>query len=164
MLKYADNSFVSDPGNPIHTLYHPKVSANGRVDLVEAGFENTDDYIQSFAESTDIRVILARVANGEYELLNQRNALFGDFTGMPKTYAEALQLHIDSNRLFDGLPVDIKEKFHNDANEFFASSGSSDWVDKLGDVLPEEVRKAFSVPVVEPIPVVDNKEVSSNES
>lgn len=157
-MRYADNSFVSDPGSPIHVLYAPKVGKGGKIELVESGIENTDEIIQSYAESTDIRVILARVANGESDLLNQRNAIFGDFTGFPKTYAEALQLNIDSNRLFESLPKEIKEKFHNDENEFFSSAGTEEWTKNLGDLLPAEVKKAFEAPVAEPVVEKEVKE------
>lgn len=160
-MRYADNSFVSNPGSPLHTIYSPKVGKDGVVELVESGVENTDDVIQSFAESTDIRVILSRVANGETELLHQRNGIFGDFTGMPKTYAEALQLHIDANRLFASLPADVREKFGNDENRFFAEAGTSEWSEKLHAILPEEMRSMNNKPVdasVDPVkPVVEEK-------
>lgn len=157
-MRYATKEFVSNPGSPIHTLYAPKVGKDGVVDLVESGKENTDDIIQSYAESTDIRVILNRVANGETELLHQRNGIFGDFTGMPKTYAEALQLHIDSNRLFESLPADIRQKFDNDENKFFASAGTVEWTEKLDKVLPAELRIKKEEKIVEPIEsVVEEK-------
>lgn len=142
-MRFASDKYVSDPGSPFHTLYRPKVGKDGVIELVESGVENTDDYIQSFADSCDINVILSRVANGETELLHQRNGIFGDFTGMPKTYAEALQLHIDSNRLFESLPADVRKKFDNDENKFFASAGSEEWYGNIKSVMPDDVREMF---------------------
>lgn len=140
MNKFFNNDIYTDPGNPYHVIYSPKVLKDGSIDLVESGVEDTDEIIQSFKESTDIRMILSRVANGETELLNEKNGIFGDFTGMPKTYAEALQLHIDANRLFNSLPVELKQKFDNDENKFFVEAGSKEWCEKLADVLPAEMR------------------------
>lgn len=162
MMRYADNSFVSNPGSPLHTLYAPKVLSNGIVDLVESGVENTDDIIQSFADSVDIRTILTRVSNGEVDLLKKRVGSYGDFTGTPRTYAEALQLEIDSKKLFSSLPADIREKFNNDANQFFAQSGTADWFDKIGTILPDEMRsmnnKKTAETSVEPAkPLVEEK-------
>ena len=156
-MRFADHSFVSNPGSPIHQLYAPKVESDGSITLVEAGVENTDDYIQSFAESTDIHVLMKRIQNGETDLLMKRPGSYGDFTKMPKTYAEMLQLQLDSVRLFNSLPVDVKEKFNNDPNQFMAQSGTEDWFKKIENVLPDEVKSAV-FPVVEK-PVVE-KEVS----
>lgn len=140
--------FFTNPGSPIHTIYAPKVDADGRMTLVPSGTENTDDYIQSFKESTDMAVILARVAQGETELLHARTGSFGDFTQVPKTYAETLQLQIDAKRLYDGLPAAIKSKFNNDSSQFFASAGTQEWYDKISPAVPREVSD-----VVKPTPV-----------
>ena len=145
MVRYADNTIVSEPGNPIHVLYKPVVGDDGSIDLVEAGKENTDDIIASFADSCDIQTILSRVQNGEVGLLNQREGMYGDFVDFPKTYAEVLQLQIDSAKMFNNLPQDVRMKFDNDPNKFFVQAGSAEWVDKLGDVLSEEVRELFAV-------------------
>lgn len=137
--------FYTNPGNPIHIIYRPSVDKDGNIELVESGKENTDDIIQSYTESCDIVTILARACNGEPELLNQRQGTFGDFTQMPKTFAEVLQLQIDSNRLFDSLPGDVKDKFGNDPNKFFVQAGTKEWAETLGDVLSVENKKIFGV-------------------
>lgn len=142
-MRSHNKRFFTNPGNPLHKLFAPKVMPDGSVDLVEAGVENTDDIIQSYAESTDIRLILASVSQGDYSGLQARSGSYGDFTQVPSTFAEALQLQIDSNRLFSSLPVEIRDKFDQDPNKFFASAGSADWIDKLGDILPESVRDTF---------------------
>lgn len=141
--------YYTCPGDPIHIIYRPSVDKEGNIELVESGKENTDDIIQSYAESCDIVTILARACNGEPELLNQRQGTFGDFTQMPKTFAEMLQLQIDSNRLFDSLPSDVKDKFGNDSNKFFAQAGTKEWAETLGDVLSVDNKKLFGV-YVEP--------------
>lgn len=157
-MRYADNSFVTNSGSPIHTLYSPVVDRDGNMSLKEAGFENTDEYIESFKESTDIRLILARVASGELTL-DQRGA-YGDFRNMPKTLAEVLQLQIDSANLFNRLPNEVKQKFNNDPNVFFAQSGSEEWFKMVEPALSDDAKKVlFSVnnPVSE-------SEVVANES
>lgn len=150
MIHYA-KCVPSNPGNPKHQLYAPKVGSNGSVTLVEAGFENTDDYIQSFAQSTDLQVIMAQVAAGDLAALNRRPGSYGDFTKMPATFAEALQLQIDSKRLFDSLPNDVRRKFDNDPNKFFAAAGSQEWFEKIETVLPDEVKAAIKPPVEIPV-------------
>lgn len=138
--------FYTNPGDPIHIIYAPVVGKEGSIELVPSGKENTDDYIQSFAESTDIRIILNRVAQGEVELLSKTAGSYGDFTQAPKTLAEALQLQMDSNRLFQALPVETRRKFDDDPNKFFAAAGTDDWFNKIADVLPEQMRSMNNTP------------------
>lgn len=137
---YEDSEFVSNPGNRIHIIYSPKVAKDGTIDLVESGKEDLVEIIGSFAESTDINIILNRVKQGDMSALQQRVGSYGDFTKVPETFAEVLQLQIDSNNLFNKLPQDVKDKFNNDPSQFFAQSGTEEWQKKLGDVLPEQYR------------------------
>lgn len=158
MIRYADNTLVSNPGSPIHQLYAPKVAKNGRIELVKSGTENIQDFINSFRESTDIHQIMNRVMNGQIELLNKRPGSYGDFTQMPKTFAEALQLQIDSRRLFDNLPDDVKAKFHGDANMFLAAAGTEEWFKNIEKVLPAEVKNMIMPPKVEHVVESEVKE------
>lgn len=135
-MRFCKFDKFSDSGSPVKTVYSPVVKSDGSIDLQPSGKENTDDFIQSFAESTDMAFILAQLANGDTSVLNRGSPLFGDFTSMPKTFAELLQLHIDSDNAYDRLPVELKQKFDNDKNKFFASAGSKEWFEKLG-VVPD---------------------------
>lgn len=128
-MKFFNNDRFSCPGDPIHIIYSPVVDSDGSVHLVESGKENSDDIIQSFADSCDLNVIIQRFLNGDLTALNKTVGTYGDFTGMPKTYAEALQMKIDSERLFDSLPVEYKRKFDNDSNKFFVQAGSKEWLE-----------------------------------
>lgn len=139
-MRYADKKFVSNPGDRYHVLYAPKVDKEGNIELVEAGKEDIREKINSFAESCDISLILARVAQGDLSGLQVNPGMYGDFTEMPKTYADFLQLEIDSNNLFNKLPLDVRKEFDYDAGKFLAAAGTDEWRKKLGNVLPEEVR------------------------
>lgn len=141
MQKYFDGKQFSNPGDPIHIIYGPKVNDDGTIDLVEIGKENTDDIIESHRESTDMNVILDKIAAGDVSVLEQRKGMYGDFTEMPKTYAEALQMQIDAEKMYNELPVEIKNKFDNDKNKFFATAGTEDWFDKCGYVKKETEEK-----------------------
>lgn len=132
MIKTFDHSISTNPGSPIHIIYKPVVDAKGNIDLVESGKENTDEIINSFKDSCDISVILANAANGDLSGLQKVRGNFGDFTNMPKTYAEYLQLQIDSKIAFDSLPPEVKKEFNNDANQFLMDAGTENWLKKLG--------------------------------
>lgn len=135
----------SEAGSPIKIVYSPVVDEKGVITLVESGKVNTDEEIQSYAESCDLSIIINRYINGDINALNQRQGMYGDFTNLPKTYAEFLQKQIDAQNTFDKLPNDVKKKFDNDVNQFLASAGSEDWLDKLGLVekkIEDEVKEA----------------------
>ena len=144
-MKYADNSFVSEKGSPIHDIYSPVVEKDGTISLIKSGEENTDDIIQSYLESTDISIIMENVKNGDLSGLNVARGMYGDFTNMPKTYAELLQLQIDAKNTFDKLPNDVRMKFDNDVNVFLASAGDKEWFEKLGAIEKEEIKEEREV-------------------
>lgn len=151
------NSFVSSPGDLFHVRLSPRVLEDGQIKLVESGKDDIKDMINSFRDSTDMSFILQRLAAGDTSVLNQRPGFFGDFTQMPTTYAEALQLVIDGRREFNALPLDVKNSFNNDFRQFLASAGTPEWVEKLSSI-----RSPVSDtpdPVVDQPPVnIDRKE------
>lgn len=132
MMRFFKNDLYTESGSDIKVIYSSKVNDDGTIELVPSGKEDWQSYIESFADSVDINYIIARYQNGDLSALNQRNGVFGDFTQMPKTYAEMLQVQINAKDAFDRLPVDVKEKFHNDFNQYLATAGSEEWLNKLG--------------------------------
>lgn len=141
MLRHEDEKFVTPPGEPLRPRYQPKVCDDGHIEIYVVGYEDWQEKINSYRESSDIRTIVARYENtGDPTVLDQRQGMFGDFTNLPKTYAEALQLQINSGLLFDSLPLDVRKKFDMDKNRFFAMSGTDEWRKVLGDLLPEQMR------------------------
>lgn len=136
--------FNSNVGSPVRTTYGAVYDEKGRIYLEEKGTENLYDYIQSFADSCDIHVLLKRFANGETDVLSRAQGFYGDVTEFPKTYAEMLNRVIEGENFFKELPVDVRSKFGHSYSEFLASIGSPEFFDALGLVKPQ----------VEPDPVV----------
>ncbi len=151
----ARDRIQSNPGSPIKQLYAGSYNERGQVELREDGTENIYDFIQSFAESTDIHAIMRRFENGEVDVLEKVQGFYGDVTGMPKTYAEALQRIADSEKVFMSLPVDVRAKFGHSFSEFLAASNDADFLERLGvqvdnPVTPEPEPEAVK-PVVKPV-------------
>lgn len=138
MVRYFDGKIFSNPGSNLHALMKPIVDKDGSIDLEVYGYEDTNEIIQSYAESCDITVILNNAANGDFSGLNAVRGMYGDFTAMPKTYAEMIQMQLDAKKAFDGLPVDVKNRFDNDVNKFMSSAGEEDWLKKLGVDITEK--------------------------
>lgn len=135
--------YFTNHGSPIRTVFKLGIDKEtGAEELVIVGTENIQDFIDAAAESCDLKVIIARVRVGELELMNQRQGMYGDFTGMPQTLQEIMQTRIDAKYMYDNLPEDTKKKL--DFDMFMKDAGSKEWLEGLGfkfDDIKEEVTK-----------------------
>lgn len=132
--------FISCPGSPLHEVKHGEVQDDGTIRLVVDRIEDTDKIIHSYAASTDIHNIIARIQAGDISLLNQKQGFFGDVTDMPKTYAEMLDLIKRGEEFFKRLPADVKEQYNNDFNQFFA-----DFDNALKKLTPQKAEEAEDI-------------------
>lgn len=131
------NSFVSASGDAYHVIFSPVIREDGTITLVPSAKDDIQQMIDSFRPSTDIAFIMQRLAAGDASVLDSRSPMFGDFvTGVPKTYAEALQLVIDGEARFNALPLEVRNKFDNDFRRWFASAGSESWLNNMSDFIP----------------------------
>ena len=131
------NSFVSCPGDSIHITYSPVVRDDGTIKLMPSGKEDIQSMIDSYRPLTDISYISQRLAAGDTSVLDSRQPMFGDFvSGVPKTYAEALQLVIDGEKRFNDLPLDVRNRFDNDFRRWFATAGSEPWLRDMAAFIP----------------------------
>lgn len=121
-------------GSRIKKLYAPRFDENGVMDLVEKGEENLYEYIQSYKDSVDINTLLRRYAQGDPDALSRVQAAYGDFTGLPSTYADLLNAVNDGKQYFESLPVDVRAQFNHSFSEFMASMDGPDFWRKLGVV------------------------------
>lgn len=98
-------------GSRTRILYSPKFDEKGVMSLVESGRENLYESIQSHKESCDIHVILERFARGDVSALERVQAVYGDFSNVPKSYADMLNLVHSAEDAFARLPVDERAKY-----------------------------------------------------
>lgn len=129
-------SFVSCSGNPMKEIKHGEIQVDGTIKLVVDRIENTDETIQSFAPSTMIENIMARIQAGQTDLLYQKEGFFMDTVGLPNNMAEVLNLVIKGQEVFEKLPVEVKERFDNDFNKWFVAMDKEDFFEKSGFVSP----------------------------
>ena len=66
------SKFKSNVGSRLHPVFSPVYDHNGVLDLEQTGEENIYDSIQSYAESCDINVLIARYQNGDVSAFSQR--------------------------------------------------------------------------------------------
>ena len=133
----GSEKFVSESGSGLVKKYAPKVLPDGTVELIEDGVFDLYAQIQADAEANSIQAVLKRFENGDTSGFSGQ-PIYGDFTEMPTTYAEFLQAQINAYAVYENLPPEIKQKFDNDRDQFFATAGSEEWIDKM---TPEKVNK-----------------------
>lgn len=120
-------------GDSDKVIYSPVFDKEGNLDLQPSGKEDLYAFIQSHAESVDIHVILDRFARGDVSALSKVQGTYGDFTTLPKTYAELLNAVIQGENYFMSLPVDVRAKFDHDFKKWMASMDDMDsWLSKMG--------------------------------
>lgn len=141
--------FNSDVGSREKVLYSPVFDRNGVMHLEESGRENLYDFIQSHRDSVDIHKLLERFASGDVSAFQRREGTYGDFTEMPKTYAELLNTVVNGERTFDSLSREVRERFGNSFHQWLAQAGTPDWFAAMGLVSaePEPLQKSQEPPV-----------------
>lgn len=130
-------AFVSCSGNRFYIEKHGEVQENGVIKLIPDKEIDLQEKYNAEYPSTTIDNILAN-CNPLQNFAD--DGLHGiDATKLPKTFAEFLQLQIDRKREFDRLPVEVKQKFGNDVQQYMATAGTEDWFTKLGIGLRQDV-------------------------
>lgn len=130
--QYDRDRFRSCVGRRSKPVYASSYDDAGRLVLKKTGEEDFYDYIQSHAESVDINVIQAKIAAGDASVLTRRQGVFADFTEMPSTYAEMLNMVHQAEAAFDSLPLETRQAFDMSMSNWLASYGSKDWIQKMG--------------------------------
>lgn len=107
------NAFVTDPGSPIRTIYEGRF--NGQTfEVVATGQENIQDRIEAFAPFTDMDYMLHRLSLGDMSVISARQAMYGDFSGMPSNPVDAINLVHSAEDRFAELSPDERMACNND--------------------------------------------------
>lgn len=76
---------------------------------------------QEFAEDCDINRIMARFEKTALvEHVAKYEGRYGDFSEMPESYQDAIELVREAEALFMDVPAKIRERFNNDPAEYLA--------------------------------------------
>lgn len=147
-------------GSRVKQLYAGRYDANGRVVLEEKGTEDLYAYIQSFSDSVDINVILARFSNGDTDALSRAQGFYADVTEFPSNMADALNSINKAEEMFKSLPLEVRQRFDCSFEQFLSQSGSEEWLQKMG--MSSDPVKSDSAS--ETVLTDDVKEVKDSES
>lgn len=145
----------SNPGTRKVQRYRSRYNDVGQLELVPNGEDDLYDMIQSHADSVNIDTILSKFVSGDPDALSKMQGTFGDFTNLPTSYAELLNVINESEQFFEQLPLEVREKFHHNFAEFISSMDSKDFAERMG----------FVTPVADSVPAASadsSSEVNSN--
>jgi phage internal scaffolding protein len=107
---------------------------------------------EQFAEECKINNILrSHDQNGVINHIHRGNAIYGDFSNITD-FSDALDQIKEAQSEFMNIPSEIREKFKNDAGEFFKFASNSENLDelrKMGLAIPKD---SVAMPTEKAIP------------
>lgn len=128
--------------------------------MPDGTFENIQDKIDSYYESSEINHVMMRYAAGDKSVIDQVRGVYGDFTNMPTTYAELYQRLHDAKTFFNQLKPEVRELFDNSPLIFFDEMGTESFMKKLASVDEKNNVTPTTEPVtIEPKPNPDERSV-----
>lgn len=131
---------ASHPGNRMEIEYRERYTETGHPYLVKTGERDNYAAIQSYKDECDINLILQRYAAGDTSMIRP-GGQYIDATEIPTSYHEIFNVLQSQKEKFDLLPVEIKQKFDNSFEVWAATSGTEDWVNKMGLKKNEPVKE-----------------------
>lgn len=124
------NTFITSSGSPVKLIFTPAFE-DGQIVLNETGKFDISEFINSYADSTDMSFILARLAAGDSSVLNVSQGFFGDASILSHDHRAALDTVISAQTYFDNLPKETRDKFNDSFVEWIQSAGTSEWISRM---------------------------------
>lgn len=124
------NTFISSPGSPVKLIFTPAYE-DGQIILNETGKYDISEFINSYADTTDMSYILARLSAGDSSVLNISKGFYGDASILPDDHRAALDTVISAQTYFDNLPKETRDKFNDSFVEWIQSAGTKEWVSRM---------------------------------
>lgn len=143
----------NNPGNVMEPEYRERYDEKGHPYLEKVGEVNTYEKIQSYRDECDVMAILSRYAAGDTSAM-ATPGYYIDTTKLPRTYTEYLNMMNEQKEKFDALPLEIRQKFGMNFQNWAATAGEEEWLNKMGITnTAKETKKAEET----------KKEVTENE-
>lgn len=122
--------YYAEPGRRFRNIYQEEI-VDKRKALVKVGETNVYEQIQADLESTKIENILHAAAMGDLNALQQREAVYIDATTLPKNLMESQNIVLKAKQQFEKMPAEVRELFHNSAEEYVSEMGSKEFLEKM---------------------------------
>lgn len=126
----------NEPGNIIEPQYRERYDENGNAYLEQIGEINTYEKIQSYRDEVDPMSILARYAAGDTTVM-ANPGWYIDTSKLPANYIEWRNLMNEQKEKFETLPLEIRNKFNNNFDQWAATAGEPEWLENMG-IMPNQ--------------------------
>lgn len=122
----------SPAGSRIQPTYSLSVDDDGVLTLAASGQVDVYEKIQAFRQSVELSTILERYVTDGSSAIDVRRGFFADVTRMPTTLAGFFDQIHGAKATFDGLPVEIRDRFGHSLHQFVSLAGTPEWYSRLG--------------------------------
>lgn len=119
------------PGNILEPQYKERYDENGNPYLEQVGEINTYEKIQSYKDEVDPMSILARYQAGDTTVM-ANPGWYIDTSKLPANYIEWRNLMNEQKEKFNALPLEIRNKFNNNFDNWAATAGEPEWLENMG--------------------------------
>lgn len=129
-------------GDMLEDVIAMKLNEKGEEEFYISGKTNVYEKIQADAENANIENILTKIlSTGDTSLLQQRKGEFLDLTEVPTNIFEAQQKIQEAEKTFLELPMEIRQEYNNNFNEYLKDVGSEKWLTLVGlkEKTPEKI-------------------------
>lgn len=148
MYSKKSEEYTSECGKPTLQDYKYAFDKEGHKQLIPDPDSVTEVYdrIQADYDCTDINLLMKRFALGDTEVLNVNKGVYVDARKMPKTMADVFAKGLEAEQFFNGLPVEVKEKFDNSHSVFFTEMGTDAFDKKIAEYNDSLIDHSYDVP------------------
>ena len=136
ILDLVDSSEYALDASDAHIQHYDFAYDGNKIKVVKTTIEDRDALIQSFADEVGVYNILKRYSmTGDMSLLNQRKAMFGDFTLLDNDDLDPVSALARSSESLDKLNQALNTSFDS-------ATLANMSIDELNAVIAQEVKKA----------------------
>lgn len=121
----------NNPGNRFEPEYKERYDDRGQPYLEKVGEVDTYEKIQSYKDECDVMAILSRYNAGDESAL-AKPGWYIDTSKLPQTYTEYMNMMNEKREQFNQLPLSIRQAFGMNFENWMATAGEKEWLDKMG--------------------------------
>lgn len=129
-IDFAGNGKASPAGSKYLSTYTLSTE-EGRMKLQKTGKTNIYDMIQEDLEDSKIENIVKKVMLGDLSVLRQSEPQYIDASTIPNNLMQVQNIIVRMKEEFEKMPIEVKEKFNNSAEEYVNEMGSKEFLEKM---------------------------------
>lgn len=147
----------NEPGNRFEPEYKERYDDRGQPYLEKVGEVDTYEKIQSYKDECDVMAILSKYAAGDESAL-AKPGWYIDTSKLPQTYTEYMNMMNEKREQFNQLPLNIRQAFGMNFENWMATAGEKEWLDKMNIKIQQDEQKKPNPGTDETVQKGENKE------